>query len=435
MRAARLRIWTWVACLSAWATSPLGAAEPPDAWRTDAYVWQRRQGEAVAEAVAAARERVSGFYPLAAEVTWSPDGAARVARIAPDYAALAAAGRPVGPVLRIAPFAGPFARDDAAARVLAKLARELLNEARRAGVEPAELQVDFDCAERTLAGYREWLLALREAVVPTPLVFTALPAWLRHESEFAALAAAADGFVLQVHSLERPAGGPDAAYSLINYDDALRWTGDASRIAGGRPFRVALPTYGYRLAFDESGRFFALSAEGPAPRWPSGTIMRTVRSDPGELPRLERALAEAPPPGCAGVIWFRLPVAGDRLNWEMPTFLKVLAGETPAARLEIEASRGEAAGLVEIVVVNRGDTSEPLPAVVRITWPGGARLLASDGLGGHEIARRGVEPGLVIKDASASREDLLGPGKRRRIAWLRFADETTLEISPSDAAR
>ena len=426
------RVWIWV--VGFWAASLRDAAAPA-AWRADTYVWQRAQGEAAADAVAASRERVSGFYPLAAEVSWTSDGAPHITRIVPDYVALASAGRSVGPVLRIAPFAGPFARDDAAARALAKLARGLLAETRSAGVEPAELQVDFDCAERTLAGYREWLLTLRGAAAPTPLVFTALPAWLRHADEFAALAAAADGFVLPVHSLEKPADGPDAVYSLVNYDDSLRWARDAARIAGGRAFRVAMPTYGYRLAFDADGRFFALSAEGPAPRWPAGTITRTVRSDPVEMLRLERALADAPPPGCAGVIWFRLPVAGDRLNWEMPTFLKVLSGEAPVARLELEASGGEEKGLVEIVAVNRGDTSEPLPGEVKLAWFAGARLLASDGLGGYEIARRGVEPGLVIKDASAPREDLLGPGKSRRIAWLRFADETPLEISTPHAAR
>ena len=416
------------------APAPTSTSAPT--WRSDAYVWQRRHDERLAAALAASRERVSGFYPLAAEVAWATDGAPRVTRVEPDHAALIATGRPVGLVLRVAPFSGPFSRDpagDSVVRALTGLARDLLADAREAGLRPAELQIDFDCAERTLAGYREWLLALREAAAPTPLVFTALPAWLRHEDEFAALAGAADGFVLQVHSLEKPRGGPGSVYSLSDYEDALRWAAAAARIARGRPFRVALPTYGYRLAFDGAGEFFALSAEGPAPSWPADTVTREVRSDPAEMLRIERALATEPPPGCAGVIWFRLPVEGDRLNWAMPTFLKELAGEVPAARLEVEV-RWTEAGLAELVLTNRGDAPEPAPAELRAAWPETARLMASDGLGGYETIRRGGESGLRIKNSSGARDSLLGPGKTRRIAWLRFADETTsLEVTQPDA--
>lgn len=417
--------------LSLWLSAVTGLVQAaPDSWRCDAYVWQREQSAFLKEAITTARERVSGYYPLAAEVTWSPAGAPVVTRVTPDYAAYAAAGRPVGPVLRIGPFRGPFAADDAVARALAGVARDLLAEARRAGVEPAELQVDFDCAERTLAGYRTWLEALRAAADGTPLVFTALPSWLRHRSEFAALAAAADGFVLQVHSLEKPAGGPDDVYSLVNYERALAWAAEASRAGGGRSFRVALPTYGYRLAFDEAGRFFALSADGPAPGWPRGTAVRTVRSDPVEMLRLERALAQRAIPGCTGVIWFRLPVEGDRMNWDMRTFLKVAAGEAPRA-LVATTVRWSEPRLAEIVVENLGDTSEPTPERVRLGWPAGAaRLLAADGLGGYEISRRDARGAVELRDENRARESLLGPGKSRRIGWLRFSDATTLEIEP-----
>ncbi len=369
------------------------------------------------------------FYPLAAELNW--DAAARPAlvRVPLDFSALGASGRVGGLVLRIGPWPGPFARDDETARLVARTAAETLAAARRAGWNPPELQVDFDSAERTLDGYREWLRALRAAAgADTRLVFTALPAWLRHREAFAALAAEADGYVLQVHSLAKPSGGPDTLYSLANYDDALRWARQAAEAAPGRPFRVALPTYGYRLAFDAGGKFFALSAEGPAPRWPAGTITRTVRSDPSEMLRIERALAAEPPPGCAGVVWFRLPVEGDRLNWEMPTFLRVLAGEAPRARLEV-AARWSAPGLAEILVENLGETSEPPPARGRVAWPRGARLLAADGIGGHEPERRRAETALVLKSDDDAREVLLGPGKTRAIGWLRFADETTLEIT------
>lgn len=407
-------------------------ADAAGAWRREAYVWQREQSPELARAVAESRDVVDALFPLAAELAWDARGRAKLVRVPLDHAALAAGGRAGGLVLRIGPWPGPFSRDDETARLIVRGAEETLAAARRAGWSPAELQIDFDCAERTLPGYREWLRALREAVGgDTRLVFTALPAWLRHREAFAALAAEADGYVLQVHSLEKPAGGPDAPYSLANYDDALRWAREAAEAAPGRPFRVALPTYGYRLAFDADGKFFALSAEGPAPRRPAGTITRTVRSDPAEMLRIERALAAEPPPGCEGVIWFRLPVEGDRLNWDAATFRKVLAGETPRARIEL-AARWSAPGLAEIVVENLGDTSEPPPPSVRIAWTAGARLLAADGLGGHEPRRRAGEPALELKSGAETQEALIAPGKSRAIGWLKFADETTLEITRAD---
>lgn len=406
------------------------AACASPAWRQDVYVWQRAPGEELRRALEESRDVVDGIYPLAAELKWTEDGRAEVFRTPLDIEALKATGRAAGLVIRIGPFGGPFSRDDERARMLVKLARDTLASARQAGLEPAELQIDFDCAERTLAGYREWLLALREAAGGTRLVFTALPAWLGRRAEFAALAEVADGYVLQVHSLEKPRGGPDAPYSLCDYDKALAWARRAAEAAPGRPFRVALPTYGYRLVFDAGGEFVALSAEGPAPRPAAGARTRVVRSDPAEMSRIERELAAEPPPGCEGVIWFRLPVSGDRLNWEMATFRKVLQGEAPKARLEVEARWSER-GLAEVLAVNRGDTSERLPARVRLSWAAGGRLVASDGLGGYEPVRRGGESALVLKNEGGAEEGLLAPGKSRAIGWLRFSDETTLEIVAS----
>ena len=422
----RARAGLWCAVLLGLAAGPLQGS---GAWREDAYVWRRRHDAALAGALAATRERVSGYLPLAAEVTWDDGGRAGIARVPPDYAALAATGRPVGLVLRAGPYAGPFAAGDTAAKTLAALAKEILGEARRAGLEPAELQIDFDCAEDRLAGYRVWLEELRAAAGGTPLVFTALPAWLRHRAEFAALAQAADGFVLQVHSLEKPTGGPDAVYTLCDPAHALAWAEQASE--AGRPFRVALPTYGYRLAFDREGRFFALSAEGPAPRWPAGTQVRSVRADPAEMLWLERTLADDPPAGCEGVIWFRLPVAGDRLNWDAATFLRVLAGETPRTELALQLAWPEPR-LAEVAVVNRGETSPLLPARVALSWTGAGRLIAADGLGGYEL--RPADGGLaaeLVAGAEAA-ETPLAPGRTRRIAWLRFSDEISLEASFPD---
>ena len=158
----------------------------------------------------AARPFVAGFAILAAEVDWTGDQA-RVIRTSPDPARLVALRRPVGLVLRIGPYRGPFGP---AAQRLAEIAGSVLVAARSRGLEPSELQLDFDCAESKLPAYRSWLAALRPALGGVPLVFTALPSWLKQPA-FADLARASDGFVLQVHSLEKPSG-LDQPFSLCD---------------------------------------------------------------------------------------------------------------------------------------------------------------------------------------------------------------------------
>ena len=391
-------------------------------WTQEIYVWQRQAGPEVASALQEAKPFADGFNVLAAEVAWS-GGRPVVSRFAPDYASLARLGKPVGLSLRIGPFPGPFAADDATAKSLAALAASLLAEARAASLTPSELQIDFDCAEAKLAGYRVWLGVLRPAVGKTPLIFTALPVWLGHAAEFAALAHAADGFILQVHSLDRPAS-PDAPFTLCDPARALAWAAEAGRV--GVPFRVALPTYGYRVAFDAGGKFFALAAEGPAPDWPAGTQVRVARADAPALARLEQALAAAPPPHCAGVIWFRLPVAGDRLNWDGTTLAAVLRGETPAPKITVAVEWPEP-GLAEVVAVNAGTTSELPPARVAVRWPAPEKLLAADGLGGFQLEIRDGEAQMEAVAATVPPDAFLAPGQKRKIAWLRFPHELSLE--------
>ena len=73
-----------------------------------------------------------------------------------------------------------------------------------AGLQPAELQIDFDCAESALDEYRIWLEAMKEMIHPIPLTLTVLPCWLKHSRSFGRLVSVVDSYVLQVHSFEPP---------------------------------------------------------------------------------------------------------------------------------------------------------------------------------------------------------------------------------------
>ncbi len=395
---------------------------PAAPWTQEVYVWQRQSSPALTQALDAARPFVAGFQFLGAEVSWS-GGKPQVFRPDLDFAKLAKLGRPVGLVLRIGPYPGPFLPDDVTAQALASLASSLLASARAGGLTPGELQIDFDCAEARLDGYRVWLGALRQAAGKTSLVFTALPVWLRHPAEFSALAHVADGFVLQVHSLDKPTS-PNSPFTLCDPAQVRVWSAQAGQV--GVPFRLALPTYGYLVAFDSSGKFFALAAEGQPPDWPQGTQVRSVRSDAVALAQLAQALAKAPPPHCQGLIWFRLPVAGDRLNWDFSTLQVILQNGLPVPQLTVAVNWPEP-GLAEISVVNTGQITEPPPAQVSLQWPVNSPPQAADALGGFRLDLKNAENQAVLLNANAAPGVFLVPGSRLPIAWLRFAHATPLD--------
>lgn len=401
--------------------APVLGGAPSFASTREVYVWQRQFGSEVIASLRALRPQLDGCCVLAAEVSW-PAGRMHVVRPTIDWPALAALEQPVGLALRIGAFPGPFARDDATARALAEIGGDLIARARAKGLAVSELQIDFDAAESKLADYREWLLALRTRLGDTPLVFTALPVWLKHDA-FRALAHAADGFILQVHALEKPSG-PNTAFALCDPAKAIAWATQAGDT--GVPFRVALPTYGYVVAFSAAGKFLGLAAEGPRPVWPADATVRAIRAEAPAMARLAHELETKPPPNFTGVIWFRLPVASDRLNWDPATLASVLRGEVPDARIEVEIAWAEP-GLAEIVVVNRGATSEPLPARVSVQWPEAERLLAADGLSGFRLDARGAQGQATIAASAVPPDAFLAPGRRVKIAWLRFLHELSLD--------
>jgi hypothetical protein len=384
----------------------------------DVYLWQRSWNEPTLAAVVQHSTNFSEIAALNAEVTWT-SGQARVIRVLLNYGALRLGHQPVGIVLRVGPFSGPFAVDDKPATALTGLARALVAEAASNHLDLAELQLDFDCAESKLDGYRCWVDAIRGAISPVPLVITALPAWLGQPA-FRDLAEHADGVVLQVHSLERPRS-PEAAFTLCEPEAARR---AVTRMAEfGRPFRVALATYGYTIAFSADGKFLGLSAEGPASTWPTGAQTRDVRSDPSATAGLVRQWTASRSEFMRGVIWYRLPVAGDRLNWTWPTLDAVMAGRTPSARLRAGARQPEP-GLVEIEILNDGDGEYSGPASVKATWSPG-RLLASDALNGFGKFEVGTNFMIFQRADQAVK---LGPGQRSTIGWMRVEECTGVQI-------
>jgi hypothetical protein len=396
----------------------VAAAQSPAPLPHQVYVWQRAWTGPVREAVTQHATNFERLVALAAEVSWRGRQPS-LTRVALDYAALAGAKTPVGLALRIGPWPGPFSTNDTAATFLTSLAAALVEEAKAKGVIPCELQIDFDCAASKLDGYRVWVEAIRRKVAGTPVAITALPSWL-NEGSFPALAGAADGYVLQVHSLDRPAA-LDAPFTLCDPEAARRAVERAGRI--GAPFRVALPTYGYLLAFDAAGCFAGLSAEGPGRDWPEGAQLREARTDPVQMAQLVQTWNTNRPAALRGIIWYRLPVQGDTLNLRWPTLAAIMEARIPRTDARAESRRVEP-GLVEISLVNHGELDLSSRLAVEVLWQS-ARLVAGDGSSGFDLVDGGPS---TVQFQTTSKTYRLPAGEKQVIGWLRLSEEREVQL-------
>lgn len=403
---------------------PPAFAAPASGLTHEVYVWQRAWTEPVREAIVDHGGAFAGLVVLKAEVTWRA-GNPYLVRVQVDYHALAKTGRPIGLALRVGPYPGSFARTNAAILYLSDLAAKLVAEAKTAGLAPSELQLDFDCPSSKLEGYRAWVQVVRERIAPVPLVITTLPAWLG-EGAFKRLVEAAGSYVLQVHSLERPKS-LDSPFTIC--DPAAARVAVARAAELGVPFRVALPTYGYLVAFDTQGRFIGISAEGPMKGWPAGARLREARADPLQMAQLVQDWCSHPPAALKGMLWYRLPVAGDTLNWRWPTLGAMVAARIPSKSVRVESHRVEP-GLFEISLVNDGELDVSSRIAAQTRWRE-ARLVAGDGLRGFELADRKTSSARFETGAQPYR---LPAGEKHVIGWLRLSEDREVQVEMEEFA-
>jgi hypothetical protein len=393
-------------------------AETNGLLRQEVYIWQRTWNAAVRDSLAQHASSFSRLVALNAEVTWK-EKRPQIIRVAVDWAALREAERPIGLALRVGAYPGPFDSNGEITALLVEQASSLIAECQANQLQASELQIDFDCAESKLDGYRVWVEAIRRKIAPVPVTITVLPTWL-NQASFKRLIAGADGYVLQVHSFERPKDA-DAPFTLCDPAAARRAVERAAQF--GVPFRVALPTYGYVMAFDRTGRFVGLSAEGPSQSWPEGVQLREVRTDPVALADLVQTWTTKRPVTFAGIIWYRLPVSEDFLNWRWPTLSAVMAGRSPRESLRAETRRPQPA-LVEVSLVNYGEADGVAFPAVEVRWQK-ARLVAGDGLRGFELMQAEPTAAQFLRNSG---RDRLSPGERWQIGWLRLDKDVEPQV-------
>lgn len=250
-----------------------------------------------------------------------------------------------------------------------------------------------------------------------PLVITALPSWLSRDS-FGALVQATDGYVLQVHSLERPRGPDDATAVLCDPKRARQAVERAARF--GVPFRVALPTYGYRLVFDAQGRFAGASAEGPPTTSPPGGVQRVLSADPVAMSDLVAQWTADRPALLTGILWYRMPVEGDRWNWRWSTLEAVMAGHAPKDSVTASLIAREP-GLLDLQIANEGTGDRIGPLGIHVVSRPGS-VVGSDAVRGFRAVAAG-DGDLLFTNASCR----LRSGDRAIIGWMRIEASSSIE--------
>lgn len=392
-----------------------GCTKPPPL-TTEVYVWQRVITPAVGEAIRRGGPGLDGFLLHAADASF-PGNAPRIQRFEAPWAAVAATGKPGGPVIRIPHADGGLGSSPAHAAVIADLIRDHLETARNAGIRAPEVQIDYDCPESKLGIYGAFLRAVKAQFPDTPIVFTALPAWLRH-TEFRDLARAADGYVLQVHSLTLP-DAEDSRAVICDVGAARTAVREAEKI--GVPFRVALPTYQCVVLLDSQGRRVDVVSEGAVPSSAEGLRAIPGASDPKALADFVAELQANRSRLLTGVIWYRLPLDTDRMNWAWSTFQAVAAGRQPASRLEV-ALTPDPRGFAAVEIRNAGESPEPLPALLRVSWKDG-ELESADGLNGYQVEPSAGESLCRFRLVRPPLFDL-PPGRTLTAGWVRIGESS-----------
>ncbi len=375
-----------------WALLLLAGCKPDPSVVLDQqlYIWQRQWRPAHEQALARSRADFSTLRVLALQA--QPKAGWSRARV--DLAQLKADGRPVIAVIRLDGQLAALDLDKTRAQVA-----QLLADWQAGGVTPTGLEIDHDSGSARLPGYTDFLVKLRSLVPPSlKLSITALPAWL-DSPQLPALLQAVDSSVLQVHAVSNPKLG------LFNPGQARDWAERWGRVSD-KPFYLALPAYGVALLPDAEDGVPVVESEVALNQ---GGERSELLADPQQLATLARQLRAKPPAHLAGLIWFRLPLPGDRRAWSLTTLQAVARGEALSSQWQVALSARE--GLYDIRLDNLGNLDQPLPARVELN---AEQCDGVDGLNGYTLQQTAKQ--LIFTRQSSAR---IAAGGQRALGWAR----------------
>ncbi|MTJ94001.1 MAG: DUF3142 domain-containing protein [Desulfovibrio sp.] len=371
-----------------------GCNEPTAPLRHDAYIWQRKWTPAVSDAVHQSADIMQEWRLLGAYA----DGSGHLRQTSPDWTVLNGSGKPVIMVVRIDGQLIRWDEDSLLAEIHSFIVQWRANVGLFAGLE-----IDYDSATARLPEYASFLRRLRAQIDSNlRLSVTALPAWLS-STGLDELFEPVDEVVLQVHAVKAAQEG------IFSRQDATTWIRHmAARIK--KPFRVALPAYGVRIAQHEEGT--VLSVESEVPLLAGGASFTEMTVDPGQVSLLLRELDRHRPNHLTGIVWFRLPITSDRRSWSLATLRAVIRDKPVESQLDVVVEDSDTPGVKTLALVNTGDVDARFPRILEL--PG--ECVLADGIHGYSMELREGRHMLV-----RAQEAVLHEHQRMDVGWARCA--------------
>lgn len=294
-----------------------------------------------------------------------------------------------------------------------ELARIVINlfEPIRSKHRLTSLQIDLDVPESKLERYTTLMRSLRAKYPKITLSATVLPVHLNHVQKFSALANACDFFVLQLHWLDRTRNPPvlmDAAVSTKAFDKAKSVL---------RPFKIALPTYGYMLHYAKNSDKLLFVSTELVPHRNSKEKRIIVEPNLNMISDFVQKARESK----VGILWFRYPAPGDLMCLERSVIKQLSDGKKVECTLKTEWKKYPS-GAVVLSLTNSAYLGKR-DVKLTLTWPDKTNLTDSDTLNffvkqGHPVPT--VLQGVIPK-----------PGETQEILWVRTEAETLLPPSIS----
>lgn len=378
--------------LTAWFGGRHQALRLPQPQDNQVYIWQRVWTPQHATALAQSRDLFSTLRVLGAQA--HPREGWR--EIPVNLPQLQQDGRPLWLVVRLD---GQLAQLDAPA-IRQRLVKQV-QQWQAAGLQVIGVEIDHDAATARLPDYHHFLQQLRRQLPSSlQLGITALPAWIGSPA-LPGVLQQADSSVLQVHAVLSPQQGLFAAPL------ALRWVKQYANITS-KPFRVALPAYGMGL----------LSVDAQGAQVESETSLR-VAGNPRELTVAPQQVADflqqlkvQATPHLRGIIWFRLPLAGDRRAWSLNTLRAVIEQQPLSVSWQVKFSpQPQQNGLYDLIIHNNGPVDAPLPREITVA---ATDCLAADAAGNYRLESGPQRQRFVLISG-----DQLRAGQSRPLGWLR----------------
>ena len=317
-----------------------------------------------------------------------------------DLDALHIDGRKVRPVIRLDGGLPALDAGDIAMRSAMVIAQW-----RAAGASVDGVEIDFDGPAARLVQYEKLLDALR-AKLPHDVVLsiTVPPEWIG-AAALPALLDRVDEPVLQLHATSDPARG------LFDARQASQWIAQFDALAR-KPFRIALPSYG-------SASDVAMNAGSDSTTQPGER--RELSADPLAIAKFLRDLERSHPANLQGVLWFRLPLPGDRRAWPLATLAAVINAQPLWSSLVADA-HASGNGVFDVEVSNRGTLEAPLPAQVEVSTLACPQNDASP-LPGYRI-----EPGKDVLRFMRESDARLPAGQSRTLGRVTCARLTSKDL-------